>query len=116
MALYTAGITISAAGGALVVVQNCPRKVGKKRGAFGFLDDDFEDVYVIVGAERLDGTIPEMVARVATRLRVEPMLDDTTSRVEVSSLGPAVLRLFRDKQMHPWTVIVGGDQETWDKK
>lgn len=116
MSLYAAGITISDQGGAFVAIEKRPRNTGRTMIRSGEKEDVWEDVLRVVGVERLSGTVPEIVAHLATRLRTEPMLDDTNPYVDVGAIGKPVLRLFADQRMYPWAVVIGGEHEATDKK
>lgn len=119
MSLYTAGITMTLDSGALVAVEKVQRKTGRQRDAWhdGIKgrEDVYETVARIVGVAALSGSVPDMVAQIAARLLAEPMKDDTHARIDVGSLGRPVLRPFRDRGLHPWSMIIGGEKEATDK-
>lgn len=119
MSLYAVGITLSTEGGAIVAFEKRPRKTERTREAwyYGVREDEpvYEDVLRLVGAEQLSGGLPERIAHIAQRLRKEPLLDDSTVKVEIGVFGRPVLRLFADAKVHPWPVAIGGEQESTDK-
>lgn len=118
--LYTAGLIIEPRGGAFVAIEKRPRKTGRyheryDQDGFRQREDVWEDVLVIVGAERLTGTVPDMVATVAGRLESEPMKDDTVSHVDVTTLGDPLRRMFYERGAYPHAVRIGGEIEQRDQ-
>lgn len=116
--LYTAGIEITAEGGAFVAVEKRPRKVGTEvvhLDGYDDVEDAYEDDLVVVGAERIHGRVLDMVTTVAGKLNAEPMADDTTAYLDVSELGEPLRRMFSDFKSWPLPLVVGGDQEQRDK-
>lgn len=114
MALFAAGITLSPDGGALVVIEKRPRKTGRIREAYGEKEPEWQDDMRVVGAERLTGTVPEMVAHLATRLKADPMVGDTTAKLDITAIGKPVMHLVREQRMNPWPVLIGGEKEATD--
>lgn len=120
MALYAVGVVIGSQGGAFVAIEKRPRKSGRTQKVWrdGFQESEakWEDVLRVVGAERLTGTVPAMVGRVASQLKADSMEGDYTAQLDITQLGEPLRRLFYEEQTYPHATVIGGDQEVHDGK
>jgi hypothetical protein len=119
MSLYTAGISLSANNtGAFVAFEKIPRKTERTRDAWHDGIKEKEPIYEcdfrLVGAELLSSSLPSMLQQISDRLRSEPMLNDTSARIDIGALGRQVLSLFRDQGVSALPVLVAGEKESTD--
>jgi hypothetical protein len=112
MSKYTAGIALNPEGGALVVVEKCPRMRKGFTNIHAGDADAWEDVLKIVGVERLSGRITDMVGASAAHLSAEPLVKDCITYIDVGPIGPDIMQLFYKSKAWPLALALGGEIET----
>lgn len=116
--LFAAGSVVGPEGGAFVVVKKLPRKtgrIGRVRKRHGVeIEERWEDEIVIVVAERLAGSISEMLDLVAQNLEREPLASDCVAYVETTVLGSTLRRFIADRGAGVGEIAIGGNEEVVD--
>ena len=110
---YAGGIVLTPEGGAFVVVEKCPRKRAGVR--CDDIEDEWEDAFKIVGAERLTGGMVAMTDTVAKRLTSAPLKGDCTSYIDVGAVAEDVIRLLNAREAYPLPLVIGGEAETVER-